>query len=162
VRDIKIQEIMTREVISAGINDTVEKCAGILMKNGFSGLPVLDKGGKVVGVLTEGDLIRRVARFESPGYMEVLGGLIYLDDPLEFMEELRRSMALRAGRLMSREVITVTEEDTVEDAASQMVKNNINRLPVVDEENRPVGIISRKDIMRTLFDRVLPGSQEPG
>ena len=157
---MRVDEIMTREVISASIDDSVEKCAKLLMDNQISGVPVLDKSGRVVGMLTEGDLIRREAHYEAPGLIEILGGQVYLDDPLEFLENLRRAMALRAGRLMSREVISVSPEDPVENAATEMVQHNIDRLPVVNQERKLEGIISRKDIMRALFSGELEGEKK--
>ena len=149
--ELRVDEVMTRKVIHVTIDDTVENCARLLMEHQLSGAPVLDKSGRVVGMLTEGDLIRSAAHYQAPGAIEILGGLIYLDDPLEFQENLRRATALRAGRLMTREVIMVAPQDTVEKAATEMVHHSIDRLPVVNEEGRLEGIVSRRDIMSALF-----------
>jgi len=148
---MRVDEVMTRDVVYVVIDDDVEKCARMIMEHQISGLPVLDKGGKVVGMLTEGDLIRGAAHYEVPGVIEILGGLIYLDDPLRFMENLRRATALRAGRLMSRQVIAVNPGDSLEKAATEMVRHNFDRLPVINQDKRLEGIISRKDIMKVLF-----------
>lgn len=76
-----IKDIMTKEVITVNEDDTVEKCANLLITHDLSGLPVLDSNGKVKGMVTEGDLIRRASRIEGPPVLEVLGGLFYLESP---------------------------------------------------------------------------------
>lgn len=150
---MRIEEIMTTDVIAVSTNDSVELCAKLLQENNISGLPVLDESGKVAGMVTEGDLIRRASRIKTPGYLEILGGLIYLGSPKKFVEELQRAMSLEAGQLMSKNVISVKPEESVEKAATLMVENNINRLPVVDENDKLVGIVSRRDIMSCLYSK---------
>jgi len=149
---MKIKEVMSKDVITVSTGDPVEKCAKLLQEHDISGLPVLDDDGKVVGMVTEGDLIRRASRVKAPNYLEILGGLIYLGSPKKFVDELQRAMALEAGRLMSKDVITVSPEEKVEKAATLMVEKSINRLPVVDDQERLVGIISRRDIMNCLYE----------
>ncbi|MFO7951485.1 MAG: CBS domain-containing protein [Bacillota bacterium] len=146
-----VKEIMSTDPITVSTEDSVEKCARLLQERDISGLPVLDSDGNLVGIVTEGDLIRRASRIKVPGYLEILGGLIYLDSPKKFIDELQRAMALDAGKLMSKNVITVNPDDSLERAATLMVENNINRLPVVDENKGLVGIVSRRDIMARLY-----------
>lgn len=149
---MKIENIMTTEVITVTVDESVEQCARLLQEHNISGLPVLDAAGKVAGIVTEGDLIRRASRIKAPGYLEILGGLIYLGSPKKFVEELQRAMSLEAGQLMSKNVISVKPEDNVEKAATLMVENNISRLPVIDEGGKLVGIVSRRDIMGSLYN----------
>ncbi len=146
-----IGDIMTTKVITVTPEDSVEQCARLLQENNISGLPVLGKDRRVIGMVTEGDLIRRASRVKAPGYLEILGGLIYLGSPKKFVEELERAMALDAGSLMSREVIAVGPGDTVEKAATLMVEKKVSRLPVIDDE-KLVGIVSRRDIMANLYN----------
>jgi CBS domain-containing protein len=150
---MKVRDVMTEEVITVSTGDSVETCAKLLQKNNISGLPVLDEAGKVAGIVTEGDLIRRASRVKAPGYLEILGGLIYLGSPKKFVEELQRAMSLEAGQLMSKDVIAVNPEDTVEKAATLMVDKGISRLPVLDEQGKLVGIVSRRDIMSSLYSQ---------
>ena len=147
----QVKDIMTTEVITVSTGDPVELCAKLMQENNLSGLPVLNEAGKVSGIVTEGDLIRRASRVKAPGYLEILGGLIYLGSPKKFVEELQRAMSLEAGQLMSKNLVTVTPEDTVEKAATLMVDKKISRLPVLDESGKLVGIISRRDIMGSLY-----------
>jgi len=147
-----VKDVMTTDVITVSIGDSVETCAKLLQEHNISGLPVLDEAGRVAGVVTEGDLIRRASRVKAPGYLEILGGLIYLGSPKKFVEELQRAMSLEAGQLMSKNVVFISPEDTVETAATLMVEKRISRLPVVDEQQKLIGIVSRRDIMGSLYN----------
>ncbi len=142
---------MTEDVITVSTNDSVEQCARLLQENNISGLPVLDEAGRVVGIITEGDLIRRVSRVKAPGYLEVLGGLIYLGSPKKFVDALQRAMSLEAGQLMSKKVISIEPDQSVESAATLLVEHNISRLPVIDKKGILRGIVSRRDIMNCLY-----------
>jgi len=150
---MEVRNIMTEEVITVSTGDSVETCAKLLQENNISGLPVLDEAGRVAGIVTEGDLIRRASRVKAPGYLEILGGLIYLGSPKKFVDELQRAMSLEAGQLMSTNVIAVNPEETLEKAATLMIEKGISRLPVLDKQGKLVGIISRRDIMRSLYSK---------
>jgi len=149
---MKVKEIMTGEVITVAIDESVEQCAKLLQEHNISGLPVIDAAGKVAGMVTEGDLIRRASRIKAPGYLEILGGLIYLGSPKKYVDELMRAMSLEAGQLMTKNVISVKPDDPVEVAATLMVEKHVSRLPVIDDQEKLVGIVSRRDIMRSLYD----------
>ncbi len=149
---MQIKDVMSKNVITVSTDDPVEKCAKLLQEKNISGLPVVDKEGRLVGMITEGDLIRRASRIEAPGYLEILGGLIYLGSPKKFVDELQRAMTLEVGKMMSKNVITVNPGENLEKAATLMVNNNVNRLPVVDDDGALIGIVSRRDIMKHLYN----------
>jgi CBS domain-containing protein len=151
MKAMQVKEVMTDQVVTVRTEDSVEKCANLLLEHNISGLPVLDEDGKVVGMVTEGDLIRRASRMKAPGYLEILGGLIYLGSPKKFVDEILRAMSLSAGEMMTRKVIAVSPEDTLEQAATLMTQNEVSRLPVIDAADKLVGIVSRRDIMRRLY-----------
>lgn len=146
-----IKDIMTKDVITVKEEDNVEKCANLLIEHDLSGLPVLDNNGKVKGIVTEGDLIRRAARMKGPATLEVLGGIFYLESPKHFSKEIKRILGTTAGEVMTRDVITVKGYSEIEAAATLLVEKKIKRLPVVDEKGNILGIVSRKDIMNHLF-----------
>lgn len=146
-----INHIMTKDVITVHENDTIEKCANLLTTHNLSGLPVVDEEGHVKGVITEGDLIRRSTKVQTPAYLELLGGIIYLDNPNKFLDEVKKSMGLFAHEVMTEDVITVLPETEVEQAANLLVRKKIKRLPVLDENDKLIGIVARKDIMTHLF-----------
>lgn len=146
-----VKDVMTEQVITVTTDDPVEKCASLMLKHNISGLPVLDQGGRVVGMVTEGDLIRRASRIKAPGYLEILGGLIYLGSPTKFVNEIKRAMSLTAGEMMTKKVVSVGPEASIEEAATLMVDHEVNRLPVLNAAGEVVGIVSRRDIMKHLY-----------
>lgn len=147
-----IKDIMTKDVITINHDDSVKKCANLLMTHELSGLPVLDKKGKVIGMVTEGDLIRRASRIQGPAALEILGGIFYLDSPKTLMEELKKSMGHLVENIMTKDVVTVGPDKDIESAATLLVQKRIKRLPVIDKEENLIGIVSRKDIMNYLFN----------
>lgn len=148
-----IKDIMTKEVITIKEEDTVEQCAKILTTHHLSGLPVVDDEGHVKGIITEGDLIKRSAKVPTPAYLEFLGGIIYLDNPNKFFEEVKKSMGLFVKEVMTEDVTTIGPNEKIEDAANLLVRKKIKRLPVIDDTGKLVGIISRRDIMAHLFQK---------
>lgn len=146
-----VETIMTKQVITVQEDATIETCAHILSTNRLSGLPVVNDTGKLVGIVTEGDLIRRKTDVQTPAYLEFLGGIIYLDNPNKFFEDVKKTMGLYVHEIMSTELITIHPDDTVEKAANLLVHHKIKRLPVLDDEDQLIGIVARKDIMQYLF-----------
>ncbi len=146
-----VEEIMKRDVVTASPEESVETVARRLMEHGISGLPVVEADGKVVGMLTEGDLLRQAKRVQVPGALEMFGGIIFLENTERFYEELRRMVAINAGNLMTKKVITATPRTTVEEAATLMVERSINRLPVVDDQGKLTGIITRQDLVQSMY-----------
>ncbi|PYZ94682.1 hypothetical protein CR194_03890 [Salipaludibacillus keqinensis] len=145
------KDIMTTSVVSVTLDDSVKTCAKLLMEHQFSGLPVIDEKGQLVGIVTESDLIKRASNVRSPAVLELLGGLIYLDNPNKYIDELKRAMAEKVKDLMSTKVVTINEDDTIEQAATTLLAKKFKRLPVVDSEGKVVGIISRRDILSYLY-----------
>lgn len=147
-----IKDIMTKEIITVKEDDTVERCANLLTTHNLSGLPVLDDKGKIKGIVTEGDLIRRASRIEGPAALEILGGIFYVDSPKKLMEELKKTMGNLASDIMTKNVVTISPDKEIEKAATILVQKRIKRLPVIDKEGNLIGIVSRKDIMNYLFN----------
>lgn len=147
------KDIMTKEVITVGPEDTVQDAARLLADHKISGLPVVNERREVVGIVSEGDFIVRTQKLKVPSYIQILGGVIYLDDPRDFKEELRKVAAYLVKDIMTEEVETVDEETEVEELATIMFEEGVNRIPVVDADNRLVGIVSRADIVRSLAQK---------
>lgn len=149
---MKAKDIMTKEVVTIKEEDTIEDAARLLNKNGISGLPVVDEDNLVKGIITEGDLIRRVSKISAPSYIEILGGYIPLERKKDYIDKLNRYMGYLVKDMMSKDVITLSEDAEIEEIATLMVQKKIKRIPIVNDGKRLIGIISRKDIMKMLFD----------
>ncbi|MDO9534692.1 MAG: CBS domain-containing protein [Bacillota bacterium] len=147
---IVAKDIMTKEVITVHPGEDVEKVARLLLEHNISGLPVTDAEGRVLGVITEGDLVIREKEIKVPAYGEILGAVFYLQSPKKFFEELKRTIARSVEELMSKQIYTVGPEAAVSEISALMVKKSINRVPVVDKDKKLLGIVSRQDIIRAV------------
>lgn len=144
----KVGEVMTRDVVEARRETPFKDVARLLGEHRISGLPVVDSDDKVLGVVSETDLMRRQAdrverergrRFRLPA----LGR--------SARAGAAKARAMTAGQLMSSPAITVHPEQRVVDAARIMERHHIERLPVVDEEDRLIGIATRRDLLRVFL-----------
>lgn len=150
---ILAKDIMTKEVITASPDDDVEKVARLLMEHRISGMPVIDEDRKVVGMISEGDLVLKEKKVEAPGYTEILGAVFYLESPRKFFEELKKVIAFKVDELMAKKVYSVGADDRMDEVAAIMTEKGVNRVPVVDKEKRLVGLITRQDIIKSVYNK---------
>lgn len=143
-------DIMRRDVRTIGPDATVEEVAAILAEAEFSGLPVVDQDGQVVGIVTEADLLARAKRLNLPKFFPFLGGIIFLENPKRFEEQLRKATAARVSEVMTTDVVTVNEDTPLDEVATLLVERGINRVPVV-RDGRLVGMITRDDVLRAVY-----------
>ncbi|WP_310718991.1 CBS domain-containing protein [Streptomyces lydicus] len=150
MRHDKVGSVMTTEVVRVGYGTPFKEVARLLAEHRISGLPVVDADEKVIGVLSETDLLTRQA--QAP------------DDPCRRRRHLpgvaltksarrraAKALACTGGQLMSEPPITVHADDTVAEAARTLVEHGVHRLPVVDEEDRLVGIVTRRDLLQVFL-----------
>jgi CBS domain-containing protein len=149
-RIMKAKDIMSKEVITAFPDNTIEELAKILTTNNISGVPVVDKDNKVVGVVTEKDIMYRDTELRFPPVVEILGALIYLGGVKEYNDQLKKILATSVAELMTKDVICVYEDYDIKTVVDLMLKNNINRIPVINSNNKLCGIISRADIVKSI------------
>lgn len=145
---MKISEIMTKKVITSRVATPIKEVAQKIIDNNITGMPVV-KGDEVVGIITEADLIMQKAKLHMPMYIQLLDSFLYLDDTKEIDEDLRKMLGLTTEEVMTREVVTMDADDTVENLATLIEEQHINPIPVV-KNNKLVGIVSRSDIVKLL------------
>jgi len=155
------REIMTRDVITVHLEDSVDKVARLLAEKGISGAPVVNDENKLVGIVTEGDFIVRSKKLRVPTYFQLLGGVIYFESPHRMEEELRKMTATKVKDIMTEDVISIVEETPVEDNATIMVERKINRLPVV-RNHKVVGIVSRSNLVKAMVGLKKPHHKQEG
>ena len=137
----EVKDVMTTRVIWVKKDATFREMAVALRENRVSAFPVIDDDGKVVGVVSEADMLTKEAMADSG----VLDGLLHRRDQI-------KARGVTAGDLMTAPVVTVAPEDTVEHAARLMYDRRVKRLPVTDANGHLVGIVSRADVL-SVFDR---------
>jgi CBS domain-containing protein len=151
VDELTVGEIMQTDVITVGPDTTVRELAGILAEKKISGVPVVDDGYEVVGMVSEADIIVQDAELHFPYYVPLLDSVIYLQSFKKFEDRLRKMFGSKVKEIMSTEVMTIAPDASVRDAATLMADREINRLPVV-AEGKLVGIVTRHDIVRAIAD----------
>lgn len=149
--ELNVGDIMQTEVITVGPNTTVRELANILAEHKISGVPVVDEEDRVVGMVSEADIIVQDAELHFPYYVPLLDSVIYLQSFHKFEERLHKMFGSQVKEIMSTEVTAIAPDATVRDAATLMADREINRLPVV-AEGRLVGIVTRHDIVQAIAD----------
>jgi len=135
---MKIRSVMSTHVVTVSPETTLKDAAARLVRYGVSGLPVVDDGGSLVGVVSEADILAKEAGTSPREGM--LGWLIEDGNP-------RRFDALTVADAMTSPALTIGPERTARDAAARMLAEDVNRLPVIDGATL-VGIVSRADLVR--------------
>jgi CBS domain-containing protein len=151
VDELKVREIMQTDVITANPDTTVGELADILARNKISGVPVVDGQGRVLGMVSEADIILQDADLHFPYYIQFLEMVIYLQSVHKFEERVRKSIGSKVTEIMSDEVVSVSPDATVRETATLMAARDLNRLPVI-ENARLVGIVTRGDIVRAIAE----------
>jgi amidohydrolase len=144
-----VREVMKRDIITVSPKMSVREVSCLLSRHGLSALPVVAPDGAIVGMVSEWDLIHRLARPHLPPHVELLGGIIFLENPFEMGRELEKLTAVNVEEIMTRSIFTVGPDTPVDEVASLMIKKDINGIPVV-EGKRLVGIITRHDLLLAL------------
>ncbi|MCM8763103.1 MAG: CBS domain-containing protein [Candidatus Omnitrophica bacterium] len=143
---MKVKEIMIKEVISISPQTNAQEALDLLEKMQISGLPVIDKDGKLVGMFTEKDILRHIL----PGYVEKVGTFVYEEDTKAIKRKFNQLSTLQVGELMRREVVTTSEDTSLYEVARLMLTQKARRIPVLDKTGKVLGIIARCDILRAL------------
>ncbi|GGY14700.1 CBS domain-containing protein [Streptomyces anandii] len=149
----KIGSVMTTEVVRAGYGTPFKEVARLLADHRVSGLPVVDEDDQVIGVISETDLMMRQAHTPA-GPCEADGRPWYAHLTALTAGSRRRAAKARArtaGQLMTEPPVTVHADATIVEAARTMARRRVERLPVVDEEDRLVGIVTRRDLLRVFL-----------
>lgn len=143
-------DIMTRKVVTVTAATTVKDLAKILTDNAISGAPVVNNEGKVIGVVTESDLIDQNKKIHIPTVVSILDSFIYLERPDRLEQEMRKIAGATVADIYTADIVTVTEETPVDELATIMSEQSVHTLPVVQDGNL-TGVIGKKDIIRTII-----------
>ena len=147
--DMTARDIMTPDPITVGPEMTVTDAAQLMTEKHVGALPVVE-GGKMVGLVTESDLIMQDAKVHFPTYLSLLGGYVFAPGSTErFEDSLRKAVGATVADVMSDDPVTVTPDALVTDVATLLVDRDVSRVLVVEGEAL-VGIISKHDIVKSL------------
>jgi CBS domain-containing protein len=142
-----VRDVMTTDVITIGKFEKVLVVADVLAARNISGLPVVDKQGKVIGIITQADILSVVGVRKGHTFKDLLKHM--LGEPFP-----ERRMGDIVGDVMTSSVLTTSPQTNIAEVVRIMDEKKIRRLPVVDEQSKLIGIISRADILKAVLRKL--------
>lgn len=148
---LKAKDIMSTEVVTVTPETTVKELAKILDEKNISGVPVIDSQEKLVGVVTEADLIDQNKKIHLPTVVTILDSVFYLENPDKMEKEMKKMAGTTVAAICTTSPVTLLETTQVDEIATIMSEKGIHTLPVLNDKGKLVGIVGRKDIIRTII-----------
>ena len=148
------RDIMTTEVLTVSPETSISDLSKTLENRKIGGLPVVDKDGRLVGVITQSDLVERARDLELPPAINILDLHIYLQIPSHLLQRVEKMLGTTVGDCMTRDPVTVAPDTPVSQIAALMAKQKVHTIPVL-KEGKIVGVIGKMDLVRAM-------AQEPG
>ena len=146
-----VRDIMDTDVPAVTVADSVETVLRVLRDHELPGVPVVNEGGRCVGIITEADLVLtdEDEDLHLPHYFQLFGGVVFLESVSHWEERVRKAFAATAEDMMTPDPMTIEPSATVREAARLIARKKHNRLPVV-EHGRLVGVVTRVDVLDAL------------
>jgi CBS domain-containing protein len=146
-----VGEVMTPNPITVKPETPLQEAIKLLAEKRISGLPVMDDQQKLVGVISDTDLMWQESGVDTPPYIMLLDSIIYLQNPARHDKEIHKALGQTVGEVMNDNPITIKPTQTLREAAHLMNEKKIRRLPVVDPESGDIiGILTQGDIIRDM------------
>jgi CBS domain-containing protein len=146
---LSAKELMSTDVITVTGTTPVQELAKILSDNKISGAPVVDDQGRVIGVVTESDLIDQNKIVHIPTVVAILDSFLFLESPGKMEKELKKMTGILVEDIFADQVITVQQDTPLDEVATLMAEKKVHTLPVLDGE-KLVGVIGKSDIIRSI------------
>lgn len=143
---MKVHELMDAHPPMVLTTTTVREVAALLVKHNIDSAPVVDEEMRLLGIVSEGDLLYKKVRPQAPHYVNLLGASIFYGGLRQYNKNVHKLLATECKDLMTTDVIVCHEEEDIESVAAVMVEQHLKMLPVVKDE-RVVGVLRRKDII---------------
>ncbi|MBS1863818.1 MAG: CBS domain-containing protein [Actinobacteria bacterium] len=147
-------EIMDRDVPTVTVDDEASDAIKLLAKTDLGAVPVVDDERKVVGIVSESDLV--LADEESdlhlPHYLNIMGGIVFIGSMKGFEKRLEKAFATKVSELMSADPIVARTYESADRVAKKIADHHHNHLPVVDEDGRLAGMVTRADALAAVVD----------
>ncbi len=145
-----VAEVMSRDSITVRAETPLREAIKILAEKRIGGLPVVDDDGKLIGIISETDLMWQQAGVTPPAYFMIFDSVIYLKNPAEYQKELHKALGQTVGEVMSKKPISISPDKPLTEAATIMRDRKIHRLPVLDDSAQIIGILTLGDIIREM------------
>ncbi|KKU88039.1 MAG: hypothetical protein UY17_C0004G0001 [Candidatus Beckwithbacteria bacterium GW2011_GWC2_47_9] len=152
MNNIFVKDVMTKKVFSVEAETPLIQAAKIIMAHNFDGVPVVDKENKLVGILTEYDLIEKGSSIHLPTFQKILENLKVLkQDSSEFQKEVKEVSALKVKDVMNEDPLTLAPETSFDEMVKTFREHHrVNPIPVIDKDKKVIGVVSRFDVLKPL------------
>lgn len=147
-------EMMDADAPSVSPEDDARTAIDILAKTEHGAVAVVDGDDKVVGIVSESDLVlsEEQSDLHLPHYLEIMGGIVFIGSMKGFEQRLDKAFATKVSELMTADPITVHTFESADRVAKKIADKHHNHLPVVDEDGRLAGMVTRADALAALVD----------
>jgi CBS domain-containing protein len=147
-------QIMDAEVESVGPEDDARAAIDLLAKTDHGAVAVVDEDRKVVGIVSESDLVlsEEESDLHLPHYLNIMGGIVFVGSMKGFEKRLEKAFATKVSELMTADPITVHTYENADRVAKKIADKHHNHLPVVDDEGRLAGMVTRADALAAIVD----------
>ncbi|SDD51831.1 CBS domain-containing protein [Terribacillus halophilus] len=150
---MKAKDFMITDVIAANEQDTVKQVLKTFVDRRISGMPILDKDRRIVGVVSDGDILRGIQPKDAVVFNYLLTVSFKAEKIDKIVDELKDHPILNLAK--KRGIVTVHEDDEMEDVVNILAKHRFKKIPVVNDQKQVVGVISRGDVLRTIHSTLL-------
>ena len=144
---LKASDIMKTNVVKVPYDMTVEELARVFIEKDVTGMPVFDPDGKLLGMVTENDLISRKKKLHIPTVIRLFDAFIPLEGSETMEKEIKKMTATQAGDICTHELVTIGEDASLEEIATIMSEKGVHHLPVMRGEEL-VGVIDQHDVLK--------------
>lgn len=145
-----VSDFMTCDPITVSPETPLKEAIKILADNHISGLPVLSAEQKLIGVISESDLMWQESGMTPPAYIMLLDSVIYLQNPATYDRDLHKVLGQTVGDIMTPKPLTIKPEKPLAEAARLLHERKVHRLFVVNDQNALLGVLTRGDVVRAL------------
>ncbi|MFJ6411806.1 hypothetical protein CHI12_05290 [Terribacillus saccharophilus] len=150
---MKAKDFMITDVIAASENATVKQVLKTFVDRRISGMPILDKDRRIVGVVSDGDILRGIQPKDTVVFNYLLTVSFKAEKIDKIVDELKDHPILNLAK--KRGIVTVHEEDEMEEVVNILAKHRFKKIPVLNDQKQVVGVISRGDVLRTIHSNLL-------
>jgi CBS domain-containing protein len=147
-------EIMNADVPTVSADDDARTAIDLLAKTDFGAIPVVDADGKVIGIVSESDLVLsdEESDLHLPHYLNIMGGIVFVGSMKGFEKRLDKAFATRVEELMTADPVTAHDFEAADRVAKKIADKHHNHLPVIDADGHLVGMVTRADALAAVVD----------
>jgi CBS domain-containing protein len=148
---IKAKDIMSTDLITVSKDTDIKILSKIFIDKKINSVPVVDDEGKLMGIVSETDIVYQDASLHIPTVFTIFDSIFYLQSSKHFKDDLKKITASKIKDIMTDKVFSVKEDDSIYDIATIITEKKFYSIPVVDDNNYLKGIVSRFDIIKSMM-----------